>query len=126
MALTANQEAFARAIAIDGMSQADAYKAVYKCENYTDKSIYEKASRLANSVKMRSRIAEIRKEIDSPKIITAIRRKEKLTEIINTSPDSNEVMKAIDLLNKMDGEYTTKVVADVNSEVNITVELVDG
>jgi hypothetical protein len=38
----------------------------------------------------------------------------------------SEVMKAIDLLNKMDGEYTTKVVADVNNEVNITVELVDG
>ena len=126
MALNAQREAFARAIAIDGMSQADAYRKAYKCDGWKDKSIHERASVVARDVKVKSRIAELRKEIDSPRIMSAVQRKEKLTEIVNTSPDMNEVMKAIDLLNKMDGEYTTKVVADVNSEVTINVELVDG
>lgn len=125
MALTPKREIFAKAIAIDGMSQADAYRKAYKCDNWTDKSIHEKASHLAADVKVRARIAEIRKEIDTPRIMSAIRRKERLTEIINTSPDSNEVMKAIDLLNKMDGEYTTKIEADVNAEVTINIELSD-
>lgn len=127
MGLSPQQEKFAKAIALDGMSQCDAFRAAYKCDNWTDKSIYEKASYLANkNVKIKSRIAELRREVDTPRIMSAQKRKEKLTEIVNTSPDINVVMKAIDLLNKMDGEYTTKVEANVNSEVNITVELVDG
>lgn len=115
MGLTSQQEEFAKAIALDGKSQYDAFKTAYKCDNWTDKSIYEKASFLANkNVKIKSRIAELRKETDTPRIMSAQKRKEKLTEIANDSPDMNEVMKAIDLLNKMDGEYTTKIEGHLN------------
>lgn len=114
MGLSPQQEEFAKCIALEGMSQYDAFKAAYKHDGYTDKSIYEKASHIAKTDKIRARIAELRKETDTPRVMSAQKRKERLTEIINTSPDNNEQMKAIDLLNKMDGEYTTKIEGNIN------------
>ena len=37
----------------------------------------------------------------------------------------SDKIKAVDTLNKMSGEYITKVEADVSSEVNINIELSD-
>ena len=39
--------------------------------------------------------------------------------------DLNTKIRAIDIMNKMQGEYVQKIEADVNSEVNITIELSD-
>jgi hypothetical protein len=60
----------------------------------------------------------------TPKVMNAQKRREKLTELAE-SDDPNVSMKAIDLLNKMDGEYIQKVEADVRQEFTINVELVD-
>ena len=56
--------------------------------------------------------------------MNAKRRKEKLTELAE-SDDPNVAMKAIDLLNKMDGEYVQKIAADVQTETTISIELVE-
>ena len=45
MALTAKQEAFAQAVA-GGMTQADAYRASYDCENSNEKTVHDDASDL--------------------------------------------------------------------------------
>ena len=39
--------------------------------------------------------------------------------------DLNVKLKAIDIMNKMQGEYIQKIEADVNSEVTINIELCD-
>lgn len=122
--LSQKQENFAKSIALDGMNYADAYRANYSVKNMSDEAIYVEASRLANSPNISLRIKELGKEADSPKVMNAKRRREKLTELAD-SADPNVAMKAIDLLNKMDGEYIQKIAADVQTETTINIELVD-
>ena len=124
--LTDQQENFARAIALDGMNQSDAYRACYNTETERQATVWDAASKLASHPEVAQRIAELRGESSSPQVISAIKRKEKLTEFI-TDPgvDINAKLKAIDLLNKMDGEYIQKIAAEVKSETTINIELVD-
>ena len=124
--LTAKQEKFAQSIALEDMNQADAYRSAYDTSRMTDKTVHEKASILANNDKVRTRILELRQETVTPKIITAQKRKEWLTEVINDpNVDINARLKASDQLNKMDGEYVQKVEAAVTNAVNISIELSD-
>lgn len=122
--LTPKQEKFVKAIVLDGMNYSDAYRSAYNTKRMTDKSVNEKASLLKDDVKVRARIKELAAEIDSPKIMTVTRRAEKLSSFAEAE-DPNVAMKAIDLLNKMTGEYIQKVEADVKGEVTINVELSD-
>ena len=122
--LTAQQEKFAQAIALEDMNQADAYRSAYNTSRMSDEVIWVKASELANSGKVAVRIAELRQEAMTPKVMNAQKRREKLTELANDE-DPNVAMKAIDLLNKMDGEYVQKIAADVQTETTINIELVE-
>ena len=121
---TAKQENFAKCIALDGMNYVDAYRNSYSTKNMSDDAIYVEASNLANSPKIALRIKELAKEADSPRIMNATKRREKLTEFAD-SEDPMVAMKAIDLLNKMDGEYVQKIAAEVQTETTINIELVD-
>ena len=108
--LTDKQEQFAKAIALDGMSYSDAYRSAYDTSKMSDKTVNEKASLLKDHDKIRTRIKELRDEVDTPKIMSAQKRKEWLTEVINdTDMDINARLKASDQLNRMEGEYVTKV-----------------
>jgi phage terminase small subunit len=122
--LTAQQEKFAQAIALEDMNQADAYRSAYNTSKMADDTVYVKASELAKNDKVAVRIAELRQQAMTPKVMTAQRRREKLTELAQDE-DPNVAMKAIDLLNKMDGEYVQKVEAAVTNAVSINIELVD-
>jgi phage terminase small subunit len=122
--LTPKQEKFVKAIVLDGMNYSDAYRSAYNTKGMTDKSVNEKASLLKDDVKIRARIKELAAEIDSPKIMSVTKRAEKLSSFAEAE-DPNVAMKAIDLLNKMTGEYVQKIEADVKSEVNICIELSD-
>ena len=122
--LTPKQEKFVKSIVLDGMNYTDAYRSAYNTKGMSDKTVNEKASLLKDQDKIRARIFELSKEIDSPKIMTVTKRAEKLSELAE-SEDPNVVIRAIDLLNKMTGEYIQKLVADVNTDVNINIELVD-
>ena len=121
--LTAKQEQFVKNI-IDGMSQADAYRNAYPNQRNTDKTTHENASRLMNNPKIIARLKELRDKIANDKVMSATRRAERLTEFANDD-DPNVAMKAIDLLNKMTGEYVQKVEAEVTNAVNINIELVE-
>lgn len=121
---TPKQENFCKCIALDGMSYVDAYRNSYSTKNMSDEAIYVEASNLANNPKIALRISELAKEANSPKIMSAIKRKERLTQFAD-SEDPNVAMKAIDLLNKMDGEYIQKIEAQVQTETTINIELVD-
>ena len=122
--LTAKEEKFCINV-FSGMTLTDAYKDAYNTENMLDKTINEKASVLAKKDKIRTRIQQLRDEANTDKIISAIRRKEILTEIVNTETNVDSKMKAIDLLNKMDGEYIQKIQADVDNHVDIKIEIDD-
>lgn len=120
------QEIFAQEIA-KGMSQRKAYRVAFpNSVKWKDETVDSKASVLANTDKVLARINELKEKASSQAIKTAIERKEWLSAIIdNEAADISSRLKACDLLNKMDGEYTTKIEADINTELNINIELSD-
>jgi phage terminase small subunit len=123
--LTAKQEAFVQNI-IQGMSQADAYRSAYSCKNMSDNAIYVNASKLASDAKVTLRLKELREQLAKPSIMSAQERLKWLTDrIADDNVDINAKLKAIDIMNKMQGEYVQKVEADVKSEVTINIELSD-
>ncbi len=123
--LTAKQEKFVQEI-IAGKSQADAYRSAYDAKKMSDKTIYEKASLLAGQDKIRTRLDELREQLSNENIMSAQKRMEWLTELIKSSEASNsDKLKALDILNKMDGEYVQKIQAEVEGETTINIELVD-
>jgi phage terminase small subunit len=122
--LTPKQEQFVKAIALDGMNYSDAYRSAYNCKRMSDTTINNNAWKLIQDNEITTRIKELAAQADSPKIMSATKRREKLTKLANDE-DPNVAMKAIDLLNKMDGEYVQKVEAAVTNAVNISIELSD-
>lgn len=114
MSLTANQESFARGIA-EGKSYTEAYRSAYKTDRMSPEAINVEASRLKDNPKISLRIKELRDMSAKPTIMTAQKRKEWLTEVIsNPEIDINARLKASDQLNRMEGEYVTKVEGDLN------------
>lgn len=123
--LTPKQEKFVQGI-IEGKSQADAYRSAYSTKNMTDKSIWELSSRLMNDVKVQSRVNELRGQVMKSTIMSAQERMEWLTDLIkNTNEGTTDRLRAIDIINKMTGEYVTKIDADVKNDITINVELSD-
>ena len=141
--LTAKQEKFVRNL-ISGMSQREAYKNSYDAENMTDESIDVAACRLFADDKIKLRFKQLQERLANESIMTAQERLEYLTDIIRNielqhktyvndgflvetdePADFNTKLKAIDIMNKMQGEYVQKIEADVNTEVTINIELSD-
>ena len=122
--LTAKQENFAKAVALDGMNYSDAYRSAYNCKRMSDTTINNNAWKLMQNNEITTRIKDLAAQADSPKIMSAQKRREKLS-VLAEDEDPSVAMKAIDLLNKMDGEYVQKVEAEVKTETTINIELVD-
>jgi phage terminase small subunit len=110
----------------------------------TDKTIDENACRLFNDSKIKARYKELQDRLDEATIMTAQERLEYLTGIILdlereklivlADGEEKEIerpaelavkLKAIDIMNKMSGEYVQKIEADVNSDITISIELSD-
>lgn len=123
--LTIKQEKFVQNIML-GMSQADAYRASYNAKNMGDNAIYREASLLMENPKVSQRLRELRDQLANESIMSAQKRMEWLTSIVNATGESTgDRLKAIDILNKMSGEYVQKVQADVDTDVTVTVVLGD-
>ena len=121
--LTPKQEKFVQSL-IQGMSQADAYRSAYATKNMSDKTIHEAASRLVADSKVSARLSELREQMTKETIMSAQKRLEWLTEVIADKDISvGDKLKAADIMNKMQGEYTQKVQAEVTNAVNINKEL---
>ncbi len=141
--LTAKQEKFIQNV-VKGMSQREAYKDAYDAEGMSDNAIDVEACRMFNSPKISLRYKELIGQLEENTIMTARERLEYLTGIIMETvketivtiengeikeikrpADLNIKLKALDQMNKMQGEYVQKIEADVNNEVTITIELSD-
>ena len=114
--LTQKQELFVQKI-IEGMSQADAYRSAYSCKNMSDNAIYREASLLVSNPKVAQRISELRGELATPSVMSAQKRLEWLTDLVNTGSAyslASEKIRAIDIMNKMTGEYVQKIEGSLN------------
>ena len=120
--LTTKQEKFITNI-IKGMSQREAYKDAYNAENMKDETIDTEACLLFNDQKIAKRYNELLKELENEAVMTAIEKRLLLKQMALDKDNSiNDRLKALDIDNKMAGEYITKVEADVNADINITID----
>lgn len=142
--LNVQQERFIQNI-VKGMSQREAYKEAYNA-TYDNNAIDVNASKLFNEAKVQLRYKELLQELEDKSIMSAKERMKWLTDVVKNiqkediytvnsdgenvlvssrNADLNTKLKAIETLNKMSGEYITKIEADVNSDVTINIELTD-
>ena len=106
--LTPKEEKFTLNI-LNGMSQRQAYKDAYDAENMKDESIDVKACNLFNSNKIRLRYNELLEEMKDKFIMTASAKRKLLKEIMeNQDNHLTDRLKALDIDNKMAGEYIDK------------------
>ena len=140
--LTPKQETFVQNL-VKGMSQREAYKNAYNAKKMADRTIDSKACLLFKKENVRARYDELRgaiKDVEEVRtIMSVIERKEWLTKLINgevkeeatalrgeeiirykKAPSLNDKLKALDTLNKMEGEY--KTVLDGSVEVKSKLE----
>lgn len=111
--LTDKQEKFVQNI-IQGMNQAEAYRSAYDARKMSDNAIYREASLLMSNPKVTQRISELRSELAKPTIKTAQERMEWLTQLIENDEESTgDKLKAVDILNKMDGLYVQKISGEI-------------
>ena len=104
-----------------GMNQKDSYIDAYDTSKMKDDTIYRAACELEKDYKITTRIDELRKEARSERIINTIQKKELLTEwIYDADTSKTDRLKALDILNKMDGEYTEKI--EAKQEVKISID----
>lgn len=106
----AKHEKFVQCL-IQGMSQRKAYREAFPASvKWKDSTVDVKGSQLFSDDKIAIRYRELINESKNEAILNRIDRMKILTEIAKDGeekPDSR--MKAIDLLNKMDGEYINKI-----------------
>lgn len=120
--LTPKQEKFIQNI-IKGMTQRQAYRDAFSPDNTSDKTVDEKACRLFNEDKIQARYQDLIKELETEAVMTALEKRKLLKELALDKENSvNDRLKALDIDNKMAGEYITKVEAGITADINITIE----
>ncbi len=118
--LRPKQEKFIQNI-IKGMSQRQAYKQAYNAK-YSEKSIDEKASTLFNSEKVQERYRELLKKADDESVMSAKFKRQALMKIFKDKKNNmNDRLKALDIDNKMAGEYVTNIngIVDLSYEATL-------
>ena len=112
MKLNARQKAFCEYYVASGNATDAAIKAGYS-ESYAKDRIHT----LMKSIGISRYIEELQEKAKGNRIMTAIERREFLTSMIKDGAvKDSDKLKALDILNKMDGEYTQKV--EVNGNIN--------
>ena len=125
-----NQKLFCHEYVKNGNNGTRAYMEVYKADEETAR---RNASRLLTKADVKEYIKSLQKELKDEAIMSAKERMKWLTEVVkdiqrevtsirtadedliigDKNADLNTKIKAIDIMNKMDGEYVTKVEGNV-------------
>lgn len=88
-----------------------------KKAGYSDIYSKTRTNVLLQNVEICRYIEELQKKAQSSRIMSAIERREWLTELVkDKKAKDTDRLKALDILNKMDGEYTEKV--QLSGELN--------
>ena len=112
MKLNARQKSFCEYYVASGNATDAAIKAGYK-----EKNARFIGSENLTKANIKEYIEELQEKAKGNRIMTAIERREFLTKLIlKEETKDTDRLKAVDILNKMDGEYTQKV--EVNGNIN--------
>ena len=106
----AKQEKYIQGI-IAGMSQRKAYREAFPTSHrWKDETVDNKASELFRNSEILARYEEL---LEESKDAAILQRKDRMIFLSNVANDSSEKtdvrIKAVDTLNKMDGQYVSKV-----------------
>ena len=105
------QKKFAEYYAQSGNTVQSAIKAGYS-ENYANAN----ACKLLENVRIAEYIKQLAEKIQNERIMNAKERQVLLSDIAKDDENTpSDRIKAVDTLNKMTGEYVTKVQAEVNT-----------
>lgn len=124
MKLTVKQEKFCNKYLECG-NASEAYRFVYGCKNWTDKSIWEKASTLLSNVKVQTRVTELQKELQKRSDIDKDEAVKELTNIVRGRLTEVFTIKGNVIRIKDLNELPDEVVACVESikETNNGIEI---
>lgn len=91
---------------------------------YSEKTAAQAASRLLKNVKVQQYLEELAKDAARKGIITIDKRQQILSGVASdTKADTNVRIRAIDVLNKMDGVYVTKVDVTINGSLAVKLKV---
>lgn len=95
---------------ITGMSQRKAYREAFgNSLRWKDETVDNKASKLFRENEILARYKELQEIAQDEAIMTRKQRMVKLSEIAENDEYPGDQIRAIDTLNKMDGDYIKKV-----------------
>ena len=117
--LTDKQEGFAVSFVMNGGDASAAYRENYNAEKMKDTSIWVEAHEVRHSPKVSVRIHELRMRKLGSAVISIDDRKKLLTEKVVDGD-----LKALEILNKMEGVYIEKVETKVTGNTTI-VQIVE-
>lgn len=118
------EEAYCQA-RILGSSQRKAYKAAFPASiRWKPETVDSKASHLEATDKVKARLSELQREAVKQTLLTREQRQQLLCKIaLNSAAKDRDRISALDILNKMDGDYVTKF--EVNTPVTTVLEEMD-
>ena len=88
-----------------------------KQAGYADKFAGQNADKLLKNTKVAEYIRELSENARRGRILNVEERQEILSDIVLNGNNQDRI-RAIDTLNKMSGEYVTKIEGNVNAEIN--------
>ena len=110
MALNNNQVTFCQEYIKNGNNGTKAYMKVYP--DSSEESAMVGASRLLRNAKVQEYLKSLQQKVEKKSIMSAEERMEFLTKVVNGKVEDKVYMgdklKALDILNKMSGEYVLK------------------
>ena len=133
--LTPKQEKFCQCI-VSGMSGKDSYQAAYDCQS--DNAAMVESTKLLKRDDITAKITELRKPLENLCVTKAITERERKRQwlwdmINNVNAAESDRLRAMDLLNKMDAEYTQtninenrNTITFDNIDINALKTLTDG
>lgn len=122
--LTVKQEKFVQNI-LNGMTQRQAYKDAYNAENMKDETIDSEACILFKDQKVAERYQELLKEMEKVAVMSALEKRKLLKDmILNEKNSMGDRLKALDIDNKMSGEYIENLKVESDNTLDVTVKVV--
>lgn len=110
--MNARQKKFAEYYAQSGNAAMSAVQA-----GYSQKFVNTNASKLLQNTTIAQYIRELTEKAQEERIMTARERQAVLSEIARDG-EAPDRIRAIDTLNKMTGEYVTKIEGNISAEIN--------
>lgn len=111
--MNGRQKKFAEFYAESGNAAWSAVQA-----GYSQKFAGQNAGKLLKNTNIAEYIRELTEKAQDERILTARERQAMLSDIAKKGLQTQDRLRAIDILNKMTGEYVTKIEGSVSANVN--------